>query len=318
MAADFRQFDEHGFPLPPRFSDLKYHDDEPVRPKLSPKARQYAVLAMVVVVLGLLFGPRLIGSAREIAADWLSTRAAQKYFRNNFAGALSDLNWAVDLNPNRWDYYQLRAAVRMELNDLNGSLADHTRWIELLESPDAAKYGEVARASPRELLANAYSQRSWINMRLQRGQDAVDDATMALTYDRSPEFFNGRAYVKALAEIDLEGGLADVDKAIAQQGKEDPNFLDTRGYLLHLLGKNDDALKDLDNAIQLLADKQFAERGMKMPRNFELTEREMRHALAVMYHHRGEIYGKLNQPEKAAEDIKRGQDFGYDPERGVF
>ena len=37
-----------------------------------------------------------------------------------------------------------------------------------------------------------------------------------------------------------------------------------------------------------------------------------------MFHHRGLVYEKLNQPEKAAEDIKRGDEFGYDPDRGVF
>ena len=37
-----------------------------------------------------------------------------------------------------------------------------------------------------------------------------------------------------------------------------------------------------------------------------------------MYHHRGEIYQKLGQSEKAETDIRRAENLGYDPAHGVF
>ena len=88
MAADFRQFDEHGFPLSPRFSDLKYHDDEPARPKLSPRARRFLVLGIVLAVLALMFGPYLYGVGKDVVADWLATTAEHKYLQNDFENAL--------------------------------------------------------------------------------------------------------------------------------------------------------------------------------------------------------------------------------------
>jgi hypothetical protein len=95
--------------------------------------------------------------------------------------------------------------------------------------------------------------------------------------------------------------------------------LDTRGYLLHLLDRNDEALKDLSKAIQLTTRPGFGGgQAFNNPRELDQSLRSQKQALAVMYHHRGLVYEKLSQAEKAAEDIKHGDEFGYDPERGVF
>src|SRR6516162_10759617 len=127
MAADFRQFDEHGFPIPPRFSDLKYHDDQPpARPKASLRTKRLVMLGILLgIVLPIVLGPRILSAARDMLAEWLFSRAQQRFVQGDNAGALADLNRAIDWNPKSWMLYMLRAEVRAKMDQLDESLADY-------------------------------------------------------------------------------------------------------------------------------------------------------------------------------------------------
>jgi len=50
---------------------------------------------------------------------------------NDLQGALVDLNYAIELNPDYADAYPVRGAVKISLNDWEGALADFTHCIEL-------------------------------------------------------------------------------------------------------------------------------------------------------------------------------------------
>jgi hypothetical protein len=149
MAFESRQFDEHGLPIPQKFVDQRPTDDDaPQRPKVSLRTKRLVVLGLLVaVIVPIVFLPRIISVGRETLARWLSTRAQQKYAGRDFRGALEDLDQAIAWNPDAWDSYRLRAAVRLRMSDqdgnpngLNGCLADFTKTIEILEAPpDAAQ-----------------------------------------------------------------------------------------------------------------------------------------------------------------------------------
>jgi tetratricopeptide (TPR) repeat protein len=312
MAADFRQFDEHGFPIPPRFSDLKYHDEDqpPARSKASLRAKRLVMLAILAgVILPIVLGPRILSMGRDLLAQWLFSRAQQRFVQGDNAGALADLNRAIDWNPSDWMLYLLRAKVFAKMDQLDESLADYTELMNLLNGnrPGLRRQRGVHRLG---LLTEALIGRSWVNVRLKRNGQALDDANRAVQIAPTAVTWNSRAYVRAILNTELDDGLADINRALALD-QDNPEFLDTRGYLLHRLGRHDEALADMNRALAQLD--QFDGAVLEQAARLELD-----HNLAVMFHHRGEIYQKLGQKDKAEVDIRRGENLGYDPAHGVF
>jgi tetratricopeptide (TPR) repeat protein len=310
MATEFRQFDEHGFPLPPRFDDLKFHDEEapPGRPNISIKTKR---LVLLVIFLGILvpviFGPGILTAGKEGLAHWLSSRAEQKYWDGNYAGALADVNWAIGWSPHSRELYFLRAQCREKVHDLSGSLAD---WNETIS---------MAKSSVE--LSLFHSCRSWIYLRLERFHEAIDDASQAVKFSPTAGNLNTRAYVRAIANMELPDALADINKALAEGGDDNAEFLDTRGFILHLTDQNEEALKDLDRAIKsterFKLTLQLQRNGFDH-RSWVAQIKETNHSLAVMYHHRGLVQDKLGNKEDAQHDLQRGEQMGYNPAQGVL
>jgi len=166
--------------------------------------------------------------------------------------------------------------------------------------------------------------------RLHRHRDTAAAATDILQrglLDRA-EALNTRAYARALGDFELTEALADIDEALAEQDQaENASFLDTRGYVLFKLGRYDDALADLNRAIESVEEQRDAlERNdaidVRMPRR-EVAARARRlkqieDNLAVMYHHRGEVHEKLGNAGEATKDLFIGKKYGFDPAAGVF
>jgi tetratricopeptide (TPR) repeat protein len=309
MATDFRKFDEHGFPLPPRFDDLKYHDDAPSqRRNISIKSKRLVLLIVLVgIVLPVFLGPQILEAGREGFAHWLSSRAEQKYLDGNYAGAITDVSWAIGWSPHSRELYFLRAECREKVADLNGSVADWNQSIGLTTSSVE--------------LSLLHSCRSWVYVRLERYQEALDDASQAVRLSPTSSNLNTRAYVRALANMELADGLADINKALAETGDDNAEFLDTRGYLLHLLDRNDEALKDLDRAIKLTERLKLTlqlQRNGFDSRNWKAQIKETDHSLAVMYHHRGLVQDQLGNKDESDRDRQHGDQLGYNPAQGVL
>ena len=309
MATDFRKFDEQGFPLPPRFDDLKFYDDEPPRRRqISLKAKRLVLLAVLLgVIVPVVFGPKILAAGRLAIAHWLSGRAEEKYLQENYGGAINDASWALGWSPDSRELYFLRAQCREKVNDLNGSLADWTQSIGLTTSSVE--------------LSLVHSNRSLVYVRLEKYREAIDDASQAVRLSPTSSNLNTRAYVRALANMELPDGLADINKAMEENGEENPEFLDTRGYLLHLLDRNDDAMKDLDRAIGLTERFKLMmqlQRNALDPRSWQAQVKETNHNLAVMYHHRGLVNDKLSRKDESEKDLRLGDQLGYNPARGVM
>jgi tetratricopeptide (TPR) repeat protein len=305
--------DEHGFPIPKDFdgSDARPQSRRLRMPR-SQSARRWLAVGIVLLVIGGLTLPLLRESGPPTLADWYRQRAEQRYGSGDLSGALDDLDRAIDWHPERADFYFLRGIYRLDDHDTEG-------FLEM----SLADFDEALRIDPKN--GRFHHGRSLPLLRLGRHREALDAVDRYMEFDPLVDAvpFNRRAYARALAEMELEEGLADVEEAIKRGGTRNHAFLDTRGYLLYLLGRYDSALDDLNEAIGLaerrrqavsrLLDDAHVEPGEK---SFEI--KRMDHDLAVLHHHRGLIHQKLDNKPQAKEDLDRGDELGYDPDKGVW
>ncbi len=305
--ADVR-LDALGFPIPPTFDGIA----EPVESK--PRARR-GTFTIRLLLVALAVGAGIMALLRAELAEpfsdsvgqWLANHAAQKYEADNLDGALADLDRAVAWSGKSPAILMMRSQVRLEKGDLVGSLADCNRIVTL---------------APRS--SRAYEQRSRVLQRMERHEDAIRDISQAVSLRRTsdPRLLNARAYTRAIAHCELDAAYEDIQKAIGSEG-ENPEYLDTRGFIYFLKGEYSLALADLNKALEIAAEN-FGMQGFFLGgdhRHLRMRARDRRiyeQSMAVMYHHRGEIYDKLGNAELAQADLSRGDELGYNPEAGVY
>ncbi len=317
------RLDEHGFPIPATF------DNEPARRRPSRTFqivwRSGLVLAFIAVLVGLIFQSPIAEGAKQLLAGRLLQRAQEKERLSDPQGALADVNRAAALVPDRPLVLELRAHLKLTLNDVEGSLEDYNALVKL-----------DRRYAP------AYLGRSTALQRLNRHQEAIDDLTQAIKLSPSRDAMprNNRAYARALAGVDLHEALGDVQQAIAMVEEnlahesltphkssmamvalaksQKAAYLDTRGYIYFLQQRYDDALADLELAIQLTDEfRRFLLR--QAPAEYHpFYQRQFDHELSVMYHHRGQVYDKLGKLEESRADLDLAAKLGYNPAEGVF
>jgi tetratricopeptide (TPR) repeat protein len=134
---------------------------------------------------------------------------------------------------------------------------------------------------------------------------------------------NQAAYYHALADKDLDRGLAEINDAL-QFVERSAALYDTRGFVLYKMGRYDDALRDLEVSVQSVEDDyQRAQRDRKglrtvREREFQAALNELKKAVAVIRYHRGLILEKLDQNEKAAEDYERVRELGFEPDEKLY
>lgn len=317
------RLDEHGFPIPATF------DNEPARRRPSRTFqliwRSGLVLAFIAVLLGMLFSSTVADEAKQWLAGRLLKRAVEKERLSDAAGALADVNRAASLAPDHPQVLELRAHLKLTLNDVEGSLDDYNALLKL-----------DRRYAP------AYLGRSTALQRLNRHQEAIDDLTQAIKLSPSRDAMprNHRAYARALAGVDLHEALGDVQQAISMVEEnlaresltpttysmrmvafaksQKAAYLDTRGYIYFLQERYGDALADLELAIQLTDEFRHFWLRQVPAEHHSFYERQFDHELSVMYHHRGQVYEKLGKPEESRADLDLATKLGYNPAEGVF
>lgn len=317
--------DQHGFPLPRGFDAETPSGAAPKKPK--PPGRPSPVrdvlrcvvgAAVVIGLFALVFGEHAgklfaqqfarqaeqVARVREMMGDFHAAREA----------ADRALFWAEEGDR---DLLALRARIRVRLGDADGALADYAAILD-----EHGQSVDVLRARTTPLLM------------LGRGQEAVDDCTrvVQLNGGGDPDAWNARAYIRAVAGVELDEALEDIERALEMldgspsqrdDGVERAMFLDTRGYVLHRLGRHEEALSDLDEAIELTV--QASERWLTLLRmqgahrmKVAYDERAFEEYLAVMRHHRGDVLEALGQREDARREKQLALDLGYSPETGVL
>jgi hypothetical protein len=120
---------------------------------------------------------------------------------------------------------------------------------------------------------------------------------------------------------DLPEALADIDAALAGSEGAPAEFLDTRGFILHLLGRHQEAVDQLNLAIDetLQRRRQFTMLvGRADPDDVAYRLRSLDHGLAVMHHHRGLACRAAGLEAQARQDLEIAERKGFDPSRGIF
>ncbi|MGL5094152.1 MAG: tetratricopeptide repeat protein, partial [Planctomycetia bacterium] len=105
---------------------------------------------------------------------------------------------------------------------------------------------------------------------------------------------NGRAYTRALAKVDLDGALADVEQAMRIAGDE-PAYVDTRGYILYLMGRPKDALADFNKVLD----------------DPSVRARLDEHGWGEVYFHRGLVHRLLGEEVLADADFASARRLGW-------
>lgn len=303
-----QQVDEHGLPIPHGF------DEEPrQRPAFSGSARRImrlllAVVVVVALVAGLLHSPLGNRGRLTIAETYFAT-AREKMQAGQFEAALADLETAISWSQESSEVYYLQAQALQQLRRHEEALAAANKLLEM---------------APH--FAPGYGVRGLVLQQLKRYDAAIADLEEAarLAADGDPWPLNNLAYVRALAGDDLPQALDEAQQSVKLAGKPIPaSILDTRGYIYYLLERHDEALADLDAAVE--AADRTCEETLDDPLFEQLTAEQQQYVhqqvdepLAIMLHHRGQIHEVLENDDEAQADFQRADELGYDPEAGVF
>lgn len=315
------RYDDLGFPIPPQFDTAdtagprRSESLRPVRGFDEPTGRAGPVKRLVVfTLLAAIVVPAVIAVpamplVREAVVQWSLDRAVAREGRNRIPAAIAEVGRAIDWvhdDPQRASQlYVWRAMLHMQAADPRGALADADQalvvWPTALQPRRVRALAYVVLADPDAALAEA-------------------KAAAAAAGADDPESLNHLAYVRALVGRELPEALEAIDRALASDG-EVPEFLDTRGYVLHLLDRHQEAIDLLTLAItptQQRRDRLAALAGRVDADELAARLRILDHELAVMYQHRGLACRAAGFDRQAEQDLQIAAAKGYAPERGVF
>jgi len=336
------RYDRHGFPIPaefdrptaardaddfgrggPRLVTLE-QDDGPAVGRAAtgpgdrrrPGAGKRWLLLTVILggVIPAIVVPQVLPVVREAVVQWSLERAAECEARSDIAGAVTDVSRAVRWLGDDSDLLCMRAMLRLEQRDAAGCLSDAVR--ATATAPTAVQPWRV---------------RALVNVVLDDADAALSAAEMVINLSApdDPDALNHRAYIRGLVGRDLPAALADIDRALG--GREDgreranedssPEMLDTRGFLLHLVGRHREAVDQLNLAItgmQQNRRKLGLLAGRVDPVQLACRMRSLDHGMAVMLHHRALACRAAGLEEQAKQDFELADRKGFDPTRGIF
>ncbi len=359
MSLPQRQYDQHGFPLPVTFdnfeSGLKPAVEKPIkkppradeRPAYRPPVqaswqRRFLQLALVLFGVGAILWPVLAPAIKRNKAANAAHRARMRFERDDTQGALRLIDEALALQPNNSEFLLQRSSYRKDADDLPGALDDLNVVLE-------------EKNQMEEPLVWSSRAHIWQRMALAAEQPdpnlhdkAIEDSKHALAVCHGSTWLragmlNQLAYSRALADRDFDQGLREIDQAIdliepnrnpalraeaadefdREDAQSMAEFRDTRGLLLCKLGRNDEALRELNVAIKEYEQQQvemsviaqnIQRHGVVLSRRI----RAMRESLSVMYYHRSLAYEKLDRAAEAEAERQRAIKLGFDPKNGVF
>ena len=202
---------------------------------------------ILAAAIGLPVGPGIadyFGPATT--ARWMLAKAANEFDQGNVVEAQKLLEDAYKKSPDiAADRNFLRQLDRVEAN--NESSAVSSFYVDLWEQ----RIGQIENPAIRSEAAFAISS-------LLSNRKKFDDAARILNVnlppleERTAVQNNQMAYMRALAGKDLEQALIEIDTAI--KTAENESFLDTKGWVLHRMGRNEEALVVMDKSLAKLTE----------------------------------------------------------------
>jgi tetratricopeptide (TPR) repeat protein len=307
-------------------------------PPAGPRADRRSLQAAVVILTAslLVLGPVVVKEAPRERARWYYAAALEHREHGRQEAALSALQTALQLDSRQPDYYLLRAEILLERDETQKCIQD---------------LSQAVAVSPSDRLYDVYVRRAEFLQKLKLWANAVDDWKQLLRHFEDPhslvrfparlrlhELQNGLAYARALANIELDAALEDVNKALAaldEEPKDGPRsgwhsqllatYLDTRGYVYYRKGELSKALQDLDTAVTTFSTLRVAQRGRIAEarkqrvntRDLDEQSRIFDHTLAVVLQHRMLVNDVLD-PAAAEQDEHAIRELGQDPNAKLF
>lgn len=212
---------------------------------------KWLTVLIVIITLGLVFGPVFV--PREVSRWYLA--AAHNAFRKQDS-VLADhyLKQAEAWDPSvtRDGDYWIAQLPKADLQSTD-------QLLDLIERAVMADSRWKLRATEAaEILSEEYDF-----------QHAVRALKIASLGQRptTPETLNHLAYNRALAGIELDEALKDIDRAIDEAGPL-PSLLDTKAWVLHGLKRNLEALGYMNEAIQGM-EQEFDKARIALPKPLE-------------------------------------------------
>lgn len=307
------RYDRDGFPIPPEFDipgaaadDSAPQPAAPARRRAGTGKRLFLAAVIAGLVVPTLLAPVAMPLIREAVVAWSLEQATLHEVQDDLPTAVSHMSRAIDWYGQDPELLCMRAMLRLENRDAAGAIADAEQAArEMPTSPTPARVRALASVVAGEPEA------------------AIEAAELAVRLSGAgdPEALNHRAYIRALVGRDLSEALADIDAALAARDDEPVEFLDTRGFLLHLLGRQQEAIDQLNLAIDGMQRERrqamlLAERVDRVQLARRL--RWLDHSLAVMHHHRALACQAIGLEAQAEQDFETARQKGFDPSRGVM
>ena len=306
------RYDRDGFPIPPEFdvpgaaADDAGQQPVPVRRRAGAGKRLFIAAIIAGLVVPTLLAPVAMPLIREAVVAWSLEQATLHEVQDDLPTAVTHMSRAIDWYGQDPELLCMRAMLRLENRDAAGAIADAEQAArEMPTSPTPARVRALASVVAGEPEA------------------AVEAAELAvrLSGPGDPEALNHRAYIRALVGRDLSEALADIDAALAVRDDEPVEFLDTRGFILHLLGRQQEAIDQLNLAIDGM--QRQRRQAMLLAERVDRVQlaRRLRwfdHSLAVMHHHRALACQAIGLDNQAKQDFETARQKGFDPSRGVM
>lgn len=248
------EFDEWGFPRPVTFETESQR--RPIRPQVT--AGRLFLILLAILMAG--------------AAGLAVHLAEQEGGIDNLLGRLIPRR----VQANRAQMLYHRILRNMQAGQFEKALVDAEKL--------AVMFPPVGHRLRGDILGH-----------LHRYQESIEAYTIVIKLDPAQAMaYNNRAYNRALARIDIDLAMEDVEHALAIEGNNSA-YIDTRGYLYYLQGNMKLALADFNSIL----DRQ--PNGMDAPAE----------TYGEIYFHRGLVYRKLNEQKLAEQDFEAARQHGY-------
>jgi len=216
-----------------------------MKSKVSPMKSKVLSRLIVSAMVALPVAPVLLDYfGPSTYSRWLLADAANQFDQGNVKQAQESLDKAYSLSKdivldgNFWRQFE-----RIE-NDRNATSSSTRIWEDMLGQVEDENQRVTAAMEISNLLSNR-----------QRFEGAARILAQNLPHreERTPIQNNQLAYMRALAKVDLEDALLDVNQALVKNDNE--SFLDTKAWVLHQLGRDEEALPIIEKSLSMLLGK---------------------------------------------------------------
>ena len=256
----------------------------------------------------------------------------EKIKRDDFEGALNDINKFLKQDPTNWEAYHHRGNSKYNLNDFKGAISDYSKAIELNPNPweisfyrrgySFQKLGNYKNAISDYNLAlkvnpkyeDAYFDRGFLKAELNDFNGAIDDYSKYL--ELVPEdyvAYRNRGIAKQKLK-DFKGAISDFNSAIKINPEYELAYF-SKAYIKYLIEDNKAAIEGFSQLIKLNPKSEDAYFYRALSKNkledMEGAIKDMTSLLSInnndleAYNRRAYFYGKLEKYISAIKDLDK-------------